>query len=258
VQLIQGESPDALAVLADSSIDMVLADPPYGTTQCKWDAVIPFMPMWEQLLRVAKPNAAIVMTACQPFTSALVMSAPNLFRYSWVWYKNKASGHLNAKKMPLRAHEDVLVFYRKLPVYNPQHTTGHKPGNHAVRRTSSKLYGAQTQTSYGGAKTRYPRTVLDVPVVNNDGTGEGRQHPTQKPVALMEYMVRTYTNEGDVVLDFAMGSGTTGVACANLGREFIGVEKDVAYFEVARTRVETAVLKWRTSDELVEDDSSSG
>lgn len=236
-----GNCLDVMQLIPDQSVDMILCDLPYGTTACKWDAVIPFEALWRAYRRIVKPDSALVFTASQPFTSALVMSsslpsAP-LFKHSWIWHKNKASGHLNCKTRPLLAHEDVLVFAWGATTYNPQITTGHKPGNRAVRRTHSEVYREQRPTEYGGQTVRFPRSVLDIPVVNNDGTGEGRFHPTQKPVALMEYMIRTYTNPGDLVLDNCMGSGTTGVACMNTGRNFIGIELDAGYFEIARKRI---------------------
>ena len=238
---LHGDCLDEMMKLPKGSVDLVLTDPPYGTTQCKWDAVIPFEPMWKQLKHVTKLNAAIVMTASHPFTSALVMSNPKMFRYELVWHKNKASGHLNAKKMPMRAHENIVVFYRKLPTYNPQKTVGHKAANYAKNKANSRVYGAQVRSEYGGATERYPRSVIDVPVVNNDGTNGGRLHPNQKPVELMEYLIKTYTNEGDIVLDFTMGSGTTGVACKNLGRNFIGIEKDAGFYDIAVKRVADVV-----------------
>ena len=237
--LRQGDCLEVMASLPTGIVDMVMTDPPYGTTACKWDSVIPLEPMWVQLKRLVKPNAAIVMTAGQPFTSALVMSNPEMFKYCWVWEKNKASGHLNAKKQPMKAHEDVCVFYKKQPIYNPDKTTGHAPMNYAMRTTHTECYGAQTPTaSEAGTTKRYPRTVQQFAVVNNDATD--RLHPTQKPVALMEYLIKTYTNEGQVVLDFTTGSGTTGVACVNTGRKFIGIEKDDTYFKVASDRIELA------------------
>jgi site-specific DNA-methyltransferase (adenine-specific) len=193
--------------------------------------------MWGQLKRIVKPKGAIVMTASQPFTSALVMSAPKMFKYSWIWSKNKSSGHLNAKKRPLVSHEDVLIFSEGCPPYFPQMTKNHKPGNYALRRTHSTVYNKQRVTEYGGQTERYPKSVQEIKVVNNDGSGDGRFHPTQKPVALMEYLIKTYTNPGEIVLDFTMGSGTTGVACANLDRRFIGIELDKKYFKTAELRI---------------------
>jgi len=240
INLMQGDCLGVMKDIPDGSVDMVLADPPYGTTACKWDSVIPFEPMWEQLKRVTKKNGAIVMTASQPFTSALVMSNPKMFKYDWVWKKNKSTGFLNAKRMPLRNKEDVLVFYKFPPTYNPQKTTGHKPVNSFTKHTSDGETVGVTQVGWkgGGSTERYPTCVKEFPVVNQDGTSEeGKYHPTQKPVALMEYFTKTYTNEGETVLDFTMGSGTTGVAAKNLNRDFIGIELDEGYFKIAQDRI---------------------
>lgn len=237
MKILHGDCLALMASIPDGSVDMILCDLPYGTTQNKWDAIIPFGPMWEQYARICK--GPIVLTASQPFTSALVMSNPKWFRHEWVWEKNKASGHLNAKRRPMRAHEDVLVFSEKAFKYNPQMTEGHKPGNYAKRVGYSPCYGAQVSTEYGGATVRYPRTVQKFDILNNDSPE--KTHPTQKPVALMEYLIRTYSNEGDTVMDNCMGSGTTGVACANTGRDFIGMEKYPIYFAAAKARIESAM-----------------
>jgi site-specific DNA-methyltransferase (adenine-specific) len=231
-----------MAEIEPGSVDMVLCDPPYGTTACKWDAVIPFIPMWKQVRRVLKPNGAAVFTASQPFTSALVMSNLRGFHQMLVWSKNKPSGHLNAKKRHLVAHEDIAVFAEGPPTYNPQKWQS-RPASRATKKKPTDVYGSQVTTNYAGGNTdRYPLSVLSFPVVNNDGSGEGRFHPTQKPVALMDYLIRTYTNPGDTVLDFTMGSGTTGVACVNTGRRFIGIESDEAYSEIAKRRIEAAII----------------
>lgn len=226
---------DALAVMAGlpaGSVDLVLVDPPYGSTQNGWDAVIPFDAMWAAVWRACKPSAAAIFTAIQPFSSALVMSQVRHFRHEWVWEKNKASGHLNAKRGPMRAHEVVLVFCREAPPYFPQMTDGHAPGNYALRRSYTPNYGAQRPTEYGGSTQRYPRSVQKFAVLNNDSPQ--KEHPTQKPVDLMVYFVETYSTPGAVVLDFAMGVGTTGRACALTGRKFVGVEKERKYFEIAQ------------------------
>lgn len=233
VELIEGDCLSVLATLPADSVDLVLVDLPYGQTQNKWDTVIPFIPMWAEIWRVC--TGAAVFTAMQPFSSALVMSQPMYFKHEWVWEKNKATGHLNAKRSPMRAHELVLCFAARGFQYNPQMTEGHKPGNYAVRRTYTPNYGAQTPTEYGGQTVRYPRSVQQFDVVNNDSPE--REHPTQKPVPLMEYLIRTYSSEGQTVLDFCMGSGTTGVACQNTGRNFIGVESDRRYFDIAARRL---------------------
>lgn len=229
-----------LPILESGSVDLVLCDPPYGTTACAWDSVIPLAEMWTGLLSVAKPNAALVFTASQPFTSVLVSSNLKGFRQSLVWTKNKPSGHLNAKRRHLTAHEDILIFSKRVHTYNPQKWES-TPSNFAVKRKTSDVYGSQKEVTYAGGNTlRYPTTVKAFSVVNNDGSSGGRLHPTQKPVALMEYLIQTYSNFGDTVLDFTMGSGTTGVAAANTGRKFIGIEKDEGYFEVAKRRIEAA------------------
>ena len=235
IDLIHGDCLEEMKKIPDGSIDMVLTDPPYGTTACKWDTVIDLPLMWEQLKRVVKPNGAIVMTASQPFTSALVMSNVKMFKYCWVWDKvNRPTGHLNAKKQPLRQTEDVIVFYSDQVHYNPQMTQG-KPYV-ATGSRKSENYGAQVKsTTICADGMRYPRNLIRISA-DERGT-VGRIHPTQKPVALMEYLIKTYTNEGETVLDFTMGSGTTGVACKNLNRNFIGIELDETYFNIAKARI---------------------
>ena len=237
MKLIHGDCLEEMAKLPDNSIDMVLTDPPYGTTACKWDSILPLDPMWEQLKRIIKLNGAIVMTAGQPFTSALIMSNPKMFKYEWVWEKPQATGHLNAKKQPMRSHESIVVFYQRQCTYNPQKTQGHKPMNSGVRRRTHKnhCYNEinKTPLPFGGNTDRYPRTVQ---IFSGDKQHE-YLHPTQKPIELMEYLIKTYTNEGETVLDFTMGSGTTGVAAKNLGRSFVGIEKDDKYFAIAKERI---------------------
>lgn len=219
--------------IPDKSIDMVLCDPPYGTTRCKWDSVIPLDPMWKEVWRVVKGDAVVVMTASQPFSSSLGNSCIEHLRYEWVWLKNNSTGHLNAKRMPMSNHESVLVFYKKQPTYNPQ---GVVVCDKQVRRGGNgKCYGDSGRTNHQTI-TNYPRRVLEV------AYDSSRYHPTQKPVALMEYFIKTYTLEGQTILDFAMGSGTTGVACGNLGRNFIGCDNDTehGYFDVATRRIKEA------------------
>jgi DNA modification methylase len=229
-----GDCLDVMARLPDCSIDMVLSDVPYGQTQNAWDVPIPFAPMWEQLTRITKPTAAIVLMAAQPFASKLVCSNLRDFRYDLIWKKNKPTGFLNAKKQPLRIHEHAIVFYRKPPVYEPQMTTGHKPGNYARRVKHSTNYGTQTPTEYGGSTERYPTSVVEIPIINNDDPD--KRHPTQKPVDLMAWLIRSYTARGQTVLDFAAGSGTTGIAAMREGRKFICIEQMPEYFEMAETR----------------------
>ena len=226
-------------------VELVLTDPPYGTTQCKWDSVIPFDKMWGQLKRVIKPNGAIVMTAAQPFTTTLIASNMKMFKYCWVWDKKLPRGHLNAKRQPLRRFEDVAVFYGKQTTYNPQKTTGHK---RKVARTvyeksgdGSQVYGAERRDTFYDSTERYPTGIIEI----SNADQRGKTHPTQKPVALMEYLIKTYTNEGETVLDFTMGSGTTAVAAVNTGRKFIGIEKEEKYCEIAKQRIIEAEEKMK-------------
>jgi site-specific DNA-methyltransferase (adenine-specific) len=236
IELIHGDCIEKMSGIADQSIDMVMTDPPYGTTACKWDSIIPLEPMWQQLKRIIKPNGAIVMTASQPFTTTLIASNMGMLRYCWVWEKTRASNPYLAKCQPLRAHEDVVVFGVGSPMYYPQKTSG--DGYTISRKAGGRVAGDKitNNPSYEGKRQsgRYPRTVQKI----SNSSAEVGMHPTQKPVALMEYLIKTYTNEGETVLDFAMGSGTTGVACVNLNRDFIGIEKDAEYFDIARGRVD--------------------
>lgn len=235
IKLIQGDCLERMKEIPSGSVDMVLTDPPYGTTQCKWDSIIPLEPMWEQLKRIIKPNGAIVMTASQPFTSVLVCSNMDMFSYEWVWVKSKITGVLNAKKMPVRKHECVLVFCdnKCTGTYNAQGLV--KKGTTTKQGGNSENYGSRNSSDYIQEFTNWPRDVLDI-------KSEGKTvHPTQKPVALMEYLIKTYTNEGETVLDFTMGSGTTGVACVNTGRRFIGMELDAGFFQVAKERINGAI-----------------
>ena len=238
VKLMMGDCLERMSEIPDGSVDMVLTDPPYGKTACKWDAVIPFEPMWAQVKRVLKRNGAAVFTASQPFTSALVMSNVKMFKYCWVWEKNKATGHLNAKKRPLVAHEDVVVFCGGPTIYYPQGLEAKdKPtvskGDRGRKGVGSSgyVYGLATRDAVQ-THTGYPRSVVRFGVDKN-----AEFHPTQKPVALMEYLIKTYTDEGETVLDFTMGRGTTGVDCVNLGRKFIGIERDPDYFKIAEGRI---------------------
>jgi site-specific DNA-methyltransferase (adenine-specific) len=241
INLIKGDCLLEMQSIKSGSVDAVICDPPYGTTACKWDSVIPLEQMWEQLKRIIKTNGAIVMTASQPFTSILGSSNIGELKYSWIWNKTRATGHLNAKKMPMKDCEDILVFYKKPPVYNPQglrkcerevqNSRSHSERGKSTDPTSTVTGGIKFK-KYKQTATGYPRQILKFP-------SEGATvHPTQKPVALMEYLIKTYTNEGETVLDFTMGSGTTGVACKNLNRSFIGIEMDDKYFEIAKERIE--------------------
>lgn len=229
-KLMQGDCLELMRELPDASVDMIMCDLPYGTTRNKWDSVLPFDDLWAQYNRIC--TGAIVLTAAQPFTAALIMSNPRLFRYVWYWRKNRATNVLNAKKMPLRDTEEICVFGGS--TYNAQGLM-YSPEPSRNSKSDGSNYGTGTTKSYVREWTNYPRQTLEFDVVQRV------DHPTQKPVALMEYLIRTYTNEGDTVLDNCMGSGTTGVACANTGRNFIGMEMDLGYFQIAKDRIEKSM-----------------
>ena len=231
-----GDCLERMKEIPDSSVDMILADPPYGTTACKWDSVIDLPLMWQQLNRIIKPNGAIVMTASQPFTSVLTCSNLEMFRYDLVYDKPNGTGFFNAKKMPLRNHESILVFYKKLPTYNPQMTHGHERKTAGKKGVNSECYGKTITKSHYDSTSRYPRSIQRF----SSDKQKSKLHPTQKPLSLMEYLVNTYSNINDVILDFTMGSGTTGVAAKNLGRKFIGIEMDEGYFKIAEERINNA------------------
>jgi site-specific DNA-methyltransferase (adenine-specific) len=237
INLIQGDCLERMKEIGSGSVDMVLTDPPYGTTACKWDSIIPPEPMWEQLKRIIKPNGAIVLTGSEPFSSFLRVSNIKQYKYDWIWNKVLHSNPLIAKKQPLSAHETISVFYKKQPTYNPQMEDGDK----SLIRNGEKTHLASTKghvphtISKNKTGKRYPKKIITIP-----NSKRGGLHPTQKPVALMEYLIKTYTNEGETVLDFTMGSGTTGVAAKNLGRDFIGIELDETYFDIAQERINNA------------------
>jgi len=237
--LLFGDCLERMKEIPDGSVDMILTDPPYGTTACKWDSIIPLEPMWEQLKRVIKPNGAIVLFGSEPFSSALRMSNIKNYKYDWVWQKDKATNHLNAKRMPMRRNENISVFYEKQCTYSPQLSIK-DPKNirpPTTKRKQAENYGSMTKESARKIPVdmSYPNETLCFRGCFGD---KGKSlHPTQKPVALMEYLVKTYTNEGETVLDFATGSCTTGVACKNLNRNFIGIEKEEKYFKIAQDRI---------------------
>jgi site-specific DNA-methyltransferase (adenine-specific) len=230
VQLMQGDCMELMPTITSASVDLVLCDLPYGMTSNKWDAVLPLPALWSEYNRLTN---CVVLTAMQPFSSALVMSNPRNLRYEWIWEKENGTGFLNAKKQPLRTHEQILVFYRSQPSYNPQMTKG-KPYICHSGDNSSANYRQMERARTINTGTRYPTTVLRF---QRDSS---RVHPTQKPVALMEYLIRTYTNQGGSVLDNCMGSGTTGVACVMSGRNFIGIEQNPEYFAIAQSRIAEA------------------
>ena len=235
-KLYLGDCLEIMERIPNKSIDMILCDLPYGTTRNKWDSIIPLDKLWSQYNRIIKDNGAIVLFAQTPFDKVLGASNLEMLRYEWIWEKTTATGHLNAKKMPMKAHENILVFYKKLPTYNPQKTTGHTPVHAYTKyQDDGSNYGkTKIGISGGGNTDRYPRSVQKF---KNDKQ-KCALHPTQKPVALCEYLIKTYTNEGELVLDNCMGSGTTGVACNNTGRNFIGIEIDENYFNIAKQRIE--------------------
>lgn len=249
--LLHGDCLELMPDLPSKSIDMILCDLPYGTTgSTKWDTIIPFEPLWEQYKRIIKDNGAILLFGQPPFSSKLICSNLKMFRYEWVWYKPLALGFLNANRMPLRATENISVFYKKLPTYNPQKTKG-KPYDKGFRLPNNTVIygdflGSNNQNETGD---RYPVNVLRF----SNADHSKPLHPTQKPVPLLEYLIKTYTNPGETVLDNCMGSGSTGVACINTGREFIGMELDDHYFQVANERIEQE-LKLQEKKELEEDE----
>ena len=248
-ELILGDCLDVLPKISDKSVDIVLTDPPYGTTQCKWDSVIPFEPMWKELKRIIKDNGCIALFGSEPFSSYLRTSNIEWFKYDWIWQKDNGTGFANAKKQPLRKYENISIFYNKRSIYNPQMRIGkpYKIKSGKRNKGTETLSGKKLQknnksniASYYRLEnhnngTRYPINIIDF-------KRERGLHPTQKPVALLEYLIKTYTNENDTVLDFTMGSGSTGVAAKNLNRKFIGIEKDQNYFNIAKDRIEGVLI----------------
>lgn len=230
--LVNADCLEAMKFIPDKSIDLILADLPYGTTACKWDVIIPFDLLWKQYERIIKDNGAIVLTADEPFTSMLNCSNLKLFRYKWIWDKIKPNGFLNSKKMPMKMTEDICVFYKKLPTYNPIITIGNIRKKKAYKR-SDIFSGGEIKSVSTINNEKFPINILRISNANQIN----KIHPTQKPVTLMEYLIKTYTNEGETVLDNCFGSCTTGVACKNLNRNFIGIEKDEKYFEIGMNRV---------------------
>lgn len=239
IQLIHGECLAEMDKLIEQEIkvDMILCDLPFGTTKNKWDIVIPFESLWNRYNKLIKDNGAIILFSQTPFDKLLGASNLKMLRYEWIWEKNKATGHLNAKKMPMKAHENILVFYKHLPTYNPQKTTGHEPMHYAkVHSDTTSTYGDGKDTiNNSGTTERYPRDVLKFNVVNQSK----KSNPCEKPIDLLEYFINTYTNKGDSVLDNCMGSGSTGIACLNTNRNFTGIEKDKKYFDIASERINT-------------------
>jgi len=246
ITLKQGNCLELFNDIESGSVDMVCADPPYGITACEWDSIIPLEPMWTQLKRIIKPNGAIVMTASQPFTTILISSNMDWFKYEWIWEKNRGSNFANIKYQPFREHENIIIFCKKSTLYNAQKIKNadsslkrdpvgtERIAN--VNRIDVATYGFN-RFSYRHIKLNGLRSPSSIVKFNVPSGKESVKHPTQKPVALMEYLIKTYTNKGDTVLDFCMGSGTTGVAAVKLGRNFIGYELEKKYFELAECRI---------------------
>ena len=240
IQLINDDCLKKLPTIPNGSIDLILTDPPYGTTACKWDCVIPFEPMWKELKRIIKDNGCIALFGSEPFSSSLRISNIKWFRYDWIWEKSKSTNFLNAKKQPLRKHEDICIFYKNLPTYNPQMKEG-LPYNKGFRKKqNTESYGLFNSVEVKSNGLRYPTDLIYFKTAESEGNVV---HPTQKPVALLEYLIKTYTNKNDTVLDFTMGSGSTGVASKNLNRNFIGIEKDQKYFDIAKQKIEGTLIK---------------
>ena len=251
IDLRLGDCLEVMKDIPDASVDAIITDPPYGTTACKWDSVIDFDLMWEQLNRIIKPNGAIVLFGSEPFTTKLRLSNLDNFKYDWIWHKNQPSGMFNASKMPMRAYETISVFYKEQATYNPQMIQ--RTEKELKRLSHKSVKGVSTDTVYGNVKRKslnryenkekYPTNVITgIKCVFNRGS-EKVKHPTQKPIALMEYLIKTYTNENETLLDFTMGSGSTGVAAKNLNRNFIGIEQDQKYFNIAEQRIKETEFK---------------
>ena len=239
-KVILGDCLEVMKDIEDKSIDMILCDLPYGTTACKWDTIIPFDKLWEQYKRIIKDNGAIVLTASQPFTSALVMSNPDMFKYCLVYEKSKATNYLQAKKQVMKYHEDICIFYKNQCIYNPQMVKGepykkiHRKGN-----KDDAVYHKDTRNNgdiFENKGERYPSSIVKF----KNPSGRGQLHPTQKPVELFEYLIKTYTNENDLVLDNCAGSGTCGVACINTKRNYILIEKEKEYYDIILKRIKEA------------------
>ena len=236
IDLRHGDCLEIMKNIPDGSVDMIICDLPYGTTACKWDSIIPFEELWKGYCRIIKDDGAIILFGSEPFTSILICSQISLFRYDLIWDKQKGCDFLNANRKPLKSHENILVFYKKSPTYNKQYwySTPYKKINGNKKQSSvyHDSHDVDTETTDG---KRNPLSILSFPWDGN------RVHPTQKPVALLEYLIKTYTNEGETVLDNCMGSGSTGVACVNTNRRFIGIELDDKYFEIAKQRIDAAI-----------------
>ena len=238
IDLRKGDCLELMKDIPDKSIDAIIADLPYGVTRAKWDNILDLDLLWKQYERIIKPNGAVILFGSQPFTTTLINSNIKDFKYTLVWDKKMKVGMMNCKRMPLRQHEDIMVFYKKQPTYNPQMTKGKMRNKKIAPTKDFEVYGQITPIDNFN-DDYYPSSILEFSNANQ----KAKSHPTQKPVALMEYLIKTYTNEGEVVLDNTMGSGTTGVACVNTNRRFIGMELDDKYFEIAKERIEKAIAE---------------
>ena len=238
IELWCGDCLELMKDIPDKSVDMILCDLPYGTTSCKWDIVIPFEPLWKQYNRIIKDNGVILLFGSEPFSSYLRMSNIKNYKYDWIWKKTKAQGFLNSKKMPLKDYENICVFYRKLPTYNPQGIIygEYKNDRKSKYNKGEDVYGKEKEFGISHM-SNFPKQIIEF----SNPSGKGQLHPTQKPIKLLEYLIETYTNDGALILDNCMGSGSTGVACVNINRKFIGIELDDTYFKIAKERIEKAV-----------------
>jgi site-specific DNA-methyltransferase (adenine-specific) len=232
MKLYHGDCLELMKEIPDGSIDMILCDLPYGITACKWDVIIPFEPLWEQYERIIKNNSAIVLFGTQPFTSALVMSNPKMFKHQWIWNKKQSGSAINAKYKPLKITEEICVFAKGRVNYYPIMRKGKMRKKGGNKKSNALMNDIPDYHTY--SEEYYPTCILEISNANR----KNRLHPTQKPIALLEYLVRTYTNEGETVLDNCMGSGSTGIACMNTNRRFIGIEKEKKYFDIATKRIE--------------------
>jgi site-specific DNA-methyltransferase (adenine-specific) len=241
IKLYKGDCLEIMKDIPDKSIDMILCDLPYGTTACKWDTIIPFEPLWEEYNRIIKDNGAIVLFGSEPFSSKLRVSNMKNYKYDWKWDKVVGSNFVNAKYMPLKVYEDIIVFYKQRPTYNPQMVernskNGRVSGN--SKQIKNNINGIKQIKSNTNGKKKYPTNKIEINRLEKELNSKYIMHPTQKPVVLLEYLIKTYTNEGETVLDNCMGSGSTGVACKRTNRSFIGIELDDNYFEIAKKRIE--------------------
>ena len=242
-EVILGDCFDFMPKIKDKSIDLICADLPYGSTKCKWDSQLPLDELWKEYKRIIKDNGCILLFAQTPFDKVLGCSNLEWLKYEWIWEKTQATGFLNAKKMPLKSHENILVFYKNTPTYNPQKTFGHKPINSYTKKASvqnkTELYGKVNLDISGGGETdRYPRSIQLFSSDKQKNKLDGTIHPTQKPLKLIEYLIKTYTNEGELVLDNVAGSGTTAVACEKLNRGYIVIEKEKEYDDIILKRIQ--------------------